>query len=402
VNKASTANKVYRIEIKDDSRLTRREDLRYSREIDGLAAHVQSAPGYRIIELPSELVKSVKIPADKVATLKISQNSTILVSLIAVAQIVYAAYSLARVTGDQFDQFGYSAFSLTVLPYLVMSFVNLLGNLATPTYSSIYLVGTSVSKEAQRRGFQFGNTIGFLEDCYINDLRDNNVHIPQTRTLENFEMGANDIANRIENFRILPWSCQREMAAEYEDQNVDAGAPTIPCQLDNTLEVLNVCFEEKCDREHEGALMVPSGLSSEHIPRPLRKFLLRFVLWIVALGAHIGPIVYYRIKYGQPGSLDRKIIFPLWVAFGDYYGLLLLYIRRQVSILSLFQPLYTRTQGPTSPQLPLGYRPLVDGRDLRFTIVVSTILLGLAVGIWNFYLVAVQILEFGSCLNVSD
>jgi hypothetical protein len=82
--------------------------------------------------------------------------------------------------------------------------------------------------------------------------------------------------------------------------------------------------------------------------------------------------------------------------------LLLLYIRGQVSILSLFRPLYTHIQGPTSPQLLLGYRPVVDGFDLRFTIVVSTILLGLAVGIWNFYLVAVQILEFGSCINVSD
>jgi hypothetical protein len=44
-----------------------------------------------------------------------------------------------------------------------MSFVNLLGNLATPSYSAIYLVQTDIMVEASHRGGYFEGVIGTLE-----------------------------------------------------------------------------------------------------------------------------------------------------------------------------------------------------------------------------------------------
>lgn len=82
--------------------------------------------------------------------------------LIAVFQIIYAAVALYQSRGYQVQQYGYAAFGFTVLPYLVMSFVNFLGNLATPNYESLYLVHTEIMDEAIKRGGRFTDVVGDL------------------------------------------------------------------------------------------------------------------------------------------------------------------------------------------------------------------------------------------------
>lgn len=70
---------------------------------------------------------------------------------IALFQTIYASLTLFQTRGDQINRFGYAAFGLTVVPYLIMSLVNLLGNILTPDYPSVYLVGSDVMVEAARR-----------------------------------------------------------------------------------------------------------------------------------------------------------------------------------------------------------------------------------------------------------
>ncbi len=83
-------------------------------------------------------------------------------SIIAIGQIIYAVITLYETRGNQIVTFGYSAFGLTVIPYALMSLINLIGSLVTPDYHSLYLVASDVMDEAIRRGARFDGIVGRL------------------------------------------------------------------------------------------------------------------------------------------------------------------------------------------------------------------------------------------------
>ena len=83
-------------------------------------------------------------------------------AVIAIAQLIYAVVTLYQSCGNQIDTFGYSAFGLTVIPYALMSLVNLIGNLVTPEYHALHLVASDVMYEAIRRGACFDGVVGRL------------------------------------------------------------------------------------------------------------------------------------------------------------------------------------------------------------------------------------------------
>ncbi|KAF8876258.1 hypothetical protein BD779DRAFT_170319 [Infundibulicybe gibba] len=80
-------------------------------------------------------------------------------------QSLYAIFTLYRSRGDQISRYGYAAFSLTVAPYAIMSAINLVGGLLTPTYPTLYLIGSSILDEAKSRpGAQFDGIIGRIAE----------------------------------------------------------------------------------------------------------------------------------------------------------------------------------------------------------------------------------------------
>jgi hypothetical protein len=73
--------------------------------------------------------------------------------------------TLYQSRGDQISRYGYAAFDLTVAPYVVMSAVNLLGNLMVPGYPALYLVKSSVMIEARKDGGAcFDGVVGRLKE----------------------------------------------------------------------------------------------------------------------------------------------------------------------------------------------------------------------------------------------
>ena len=56
----------------------------------------------------------------------------------------------------------YAAFQLTLIPYGLMSLVNILCGLVTPTYSAVYMVNSTIMEEARARGWTFDGTVGKL------------------------------------------------------------------------------------------------------------------------------------------------------------------------------------------------------------------------------------------------
>jgi hypothetical protein len=83
-------------------------------------------------------------------------------TIFAIAQLTYATSTLYQTRKNQIDTFGYSAFGLTVIPYALMSLINLLGNILTPDYHALYLVASDVMDEAMRRGARFDGVVGRL------------------------------------------------------------------------------------------------------------------------------------------------------------------------------------------------------------------------------------------------
>lgn len=107
-------------------------------------------------------VESIAEDFDKVPTV-LSSSYSFIRATIAIVQILYAATTLYKTTkGPQIAQYGYSTFGLTVAPYLIMSLVNLVGNLVTPSYDAIYLVSSPILEEARRSGGIFDGIVGQL------------------------------------------------------------------------------------------------------------------------------------------------------------------------------------------------------------------------------------------------
>jgi hypothetical protein len=86
--------------------------------------------------------------------------------LIAAIQTIYAFITLYLSRGDQLQHYGYAAFGLTVIPYLLMSVVNLLSTILTPDYDEVYLVYSEIMGEAVGRGGTFNGVVGCIADLF--------------------------------------------------------------------------------------------------------------------------------------------------------------------------------------------------------------------------------------------
>jgi len=123
--------------------------------------------GYCWIRLPPNAAISYegcdKPAPDKPASIPvISTSRNILKIMASIAQIMASCVTLYWSSeGNQLDTYGYAGYSLTVIPYAVMSFLNLLVSLFVGEYPMMYAVDGEIMKEARdRRGILFEGTIG--------------------------------------------------------------------------------------------------------------------------------------------------------------------------------------------------------------------------------------------------
>ena len=71
---------------------------------------------------------------------------------------LYSIFNLLRANKIE----DYSAYQLTLVPYALMSFVNVVSGFFTPSYPAVYMVRSSVMEEAERRGADFEGWVGEL------------------------------------------------------------------------------------------------------------------------------------------------------------------------------------------------------------------------------------------------
>jgi hypothetical protein len=116
-------------------------------------------PGYHLVRLPEDL----QITSNFDHQLQVSSTSSAMKSLASVVQLIYATMTVYQAQGSQFERYGYASFSLTVIPYGIMSLINLIGNLLTPDYSSLYIARTDVLDEAEARGGKFEGVLRAID-----------------------------------------------------------------------------------------------------------------------------------------------------------------------------------------------------------------------------------------------
>jgi hypothetical protein len=139
-----------------------------TRAIAGRGCKVHGAielpEGYRLEYVPSDATVSVPGPGTTNSAVKIELSSNYSVSKagVALAQTVNAGFTLYKARGIQLTQYGYAAFGLTVIPYIIMSVLNLIAQAVTPDFPTFYLVHSEELEEARRRGGVFDGVIGSL------------------------------------------------------------------------------------------------------------------------------------------------------------------------------------------------------------------------------------------------
>ncbi|KAF2195652.1 hypothetical protein K469DRAFT_699248 [Zopfia rhizophila CBS 207.26] len=101
---------------------------------------------------------------DSRSIIEVASTYNLVKAVVAIAQTSYASLTLFRSRGDQIERYGYAAFGLTVAPYVVMSIMNLLGNLCRPDYASLYMVESTIMDEARERGAVFCGTVSRIEE----------------------------------------------------------------------------------------------------------------------------------------------------------------------------------------------------------------------------------------------
>ncbi|KAL8959597.1 MAG: hypothetical protein Q9193_003567 [Seirophora villosa] len=290
-------------------------------------------------------------------------------------QIAYASYTLAKSTGDEIERNGYASFNLTVIPYIIMSFVNLLGNLATPSYPCVYLVATSTMYEAQQRGNIISGYTGYIPDEHL-------------RTVEEFE-----------DLRIQPVNCR---TTDYQHQHASRNSTSTRQRS------IKVCFEKNCPyKDSHPTITVESGKPLEARPSRVAESIFKCFFGLPCIIATPIIVLIYVNKH-DPITLPLRTKVPalLWYAVGDLIGILLLYYRDKVKvsvvlaeIKIMLSVLSSMTFGsrPEKRRTYKKQREYMQGRWMKLGLLVCGFLGGLGVAGWNFWHVADELMRFGDC-----
>lgn len=124
--------------------------------------------GYSLTGLPSS-AKIISDVGDEPGYMELCSSYNVPKAIIAVLQAIYASITLYRARGDQIQRYGYAAFGLTVLPYLIMSIMNLFATSLLPDYSTLYIVRSLESDEAITAGAQVDGAVGRIVQSTIED-----------------------------------------------------------------------------------------------------------------------------------------------------------------------------------------------------------------------------------------
>lgn len=80
------------------------------------------------------------ILSDGPATFDLAYNYSVIKIIAAISQVLYGTFQLYQSSGPQIKKGGYAAYQLTIIPYILMSLINLLASLCEPEFPALFLV----------------------------------------------------------------------------------------------------------------------------------------------------------------------------------------------------------------------------------------------------------------------
>lgn len=135
----------------------------------------QLAPGYALSYIPEDIkiysrVKHTRtlsisrvLGMNHIPDIKLASTHDVPRILFSLIQTISGAYSLYKARGSQVERYGYAAYGLTVLPYMMVSIINLVGSLLTSEYETIYMVHSTIMDEMKSRGGLCDGVVGTVE-----------------------------------------------------------------------------------------------------------------------------------------------------------------------------------------------------------------------------------------------
>lgn len=128
---------------------------------DGKVMAMSLSSRFKLQTLSNLAARKSSLDNTRPSPIQLSSVKNLAKGLIAVFQTVYASLTLYHARGDQIQHYGYAAFGLTVVPYIVMSLINLASIILTPDYPVMYLVESEAMREANKRqNAKFDGVIG--------------------------------------------------------------------------------------------------------------------------------------------------------------------------------------------------------------------------------------------------
>jgi hypothetical protein len=125
----------------------------------------QLPPGYTLCFVPPHMsVRPRRNPnGEQMSSLTISSQFSALQVLWSITQTGIGSYTLYKSRGSQLNIYGYAAFSLTVIPYVIASVINLLASLVSRQYDDVFLVHSKTMDEAIARGGWVDGVVGTVD-----------------------------------------------------------------------------------------------------------------------------------------------------------------------------------------------------------------------------------------------
>ncbi|KAG9558563.1 hypothetical protein KCU77_g4044, partial [Aureobasidium melanogenum] len=127
--------------------------------------------GYAFAVVPRDAILVPKANArdGRNSTNDISASISIPKAVASMVQIVSAFVALQSHRSDLISRWGYASYHLAVIPYLIMTLVNLIGNICIADYPCLYMVRTDIMNEAEKVGGIFegevAHTIALMDTC---------------------------------------------------------------------------------------------------------------------------------------------------------------------------------------------------------------------------------------------
>jgi hypothetical protein len=119
--------------------------------------------GYSLAYVPQDMEVRPRFSTPCQHNPKISSSINIPRILFSLCQTIAGVISLYHTKGAQITKWGYAAYGLTVIPYVFISIVNLLGSLVSSEYDTVVLVHSGVMDEMIQRGGFVEGVVGTAE-----------------------------------------------------------------------------------------------------------------------------------------------------------------------------------------------------------------------------------------------